>query len=273
MIIPFTNSLMEKLDIQISHIEKLDLDIITKSQRLSLICKRSIEDLKFHIHSYGFKNTNEEIHFFKNLKPYFLSKLFYYDKVYKIEINLGISDSKNQIKYFKEELRKVNNYCQNKKDIWTYYSKGKIDRDNQYFTRGNYGLSQDTDFDATFIDPSFTSLHGKTIARLRGSQDLILYLNQRIEDLKTGPEISLIEPSTLTFNGTPAEAIELGYALYKSRKIDNDIKQIITALSVLFGIDLKNFYQYFSNMKARKGERAKFMQLLKSSFENALDED
>ncbi|MDF1697008.1 MAG: RteC domain-containing protein [Saprospiraceae bacterium] len=273
MIIPFTNTLMEELDKQISHVETFNLDIITKSQRLSLICKRAVDDLKFHIHSHGFKNTNEEIHFFKNLKPYFLSKLYYYDKVYKIEINIGISDSKAQIKYFKDELRKVNNFCQNKKEIWTYYSKGKTDRDSQYFTRGNYGLSQDTDFDATFIDPSFASLHGKTIARLRGSRDLIVYLNQRIKGIKSSPEISRTEPFSLTFNGTPAEAIELGYALYKSKKVDNDIKQIITALSDLFGIDLKNFYQYFSNMKARKGERAKFMQLLKSSFENALDED
>ena len=273
MIIPFTSTLMEELDKQISHVEILDLDIITKSQRLSLICKRAIDDLRFHIRSYGFKNTDEEIHFFKNLNPYFLSKLFYYDKVYKIEINLGISDTKAQIKYFEDELNKVNNYCQNKKEIWTYYSKGKADRDNQYFTRGNYGLSQDTDFDASFFDPSFTSLHGKTIARLLGSRDLILYLNQRIEAVKSSPEISQTASFSLTFNGTPAEAIELGYALYKSKKVDNDIKQIITALSNLFGIDLKNFYQYFSNMKSRKGERAKFMQLLKSSFENALDED
>ncbi len=273
MIIPFTSALMKKLHEQISYVEGLDLDIITKSQRLSLICKRYVEDLRFHIISYGFNNENEEIHFFKDLNPYFLSKLYYYDKVYKIEINLGISDSKAQIKHYKNELKKVNNYCQNKKEIWMYYTKCKTDRDSQYFTRGNYGLSPDADFDAAFFDSSITSLHGKTISRLLGSKDLIKYLNQRIKEMKSSPAILQREFQSLPFNGTSAEVIELCYALYKSKKVNADLKQIITAFSLLFDMDLKNFHQSINNMKARKAERAKFMHLLKTAFESALEED
>lgn len=264
---------MEDLEKQISLVEALDLDIITKSQRLSTICRKAVDDLRFYILKNGFEHVNEEIHFFKDLNPYFLSKLFYYDKVYKIEINLGISDSKAQIKHYKNELKKVNNYCQNKKEIWMYYTKGKTDRDSQYFTRGNYGLSPDADFDTAFFDPSFTSLHGKTIARLKGSRDLIIYLNQRIKEMKSSQVALHPAFQSLPFNGTSVEVIELCYALYKSKKVDADLKQIITAFSLLFDMDLKNFHQSINNMKARKGERAKFMHLLKTAIEGALDED
>ncbi len=131
MIIPFTNTLMEELDKQISHVEILDLDIITKSQRLSLICKRSVDDLRFYILKNGFEHVNEEIHFFKHIKPHFLSKLYYHLKVYKIELNLGVSNYKTQIKYFKDELRKIDHYCNNNKEIWAYHSSCETDRDEQ----------------------------------------------------------------------------------------------------------------------------------------------
>ena len=55
--------------------------------------------------------------------------------------------------------------------------------------------------------------------------------------------------------------------------MNEDLKQVMIVLSELFGMDIKNFHQSIHNMKARKGERAKFMHLLKSVFEKALDED
>lgn len=264
---------MEDLEKQISHVEALDLDIVAKSQRLSTICKKAVDDLRFYILKNGFEHINEEIHFFKHINPHFLSKLYYHIKVYNIELNLGVGNYKTQIKYFKDELRKIDHYCNNNKEIWTYHSRGETDRDHQYFTRGKYDMSNGLDFESTFSDPSFTSLHGKTIARLRGSKDLIGYLNQRIEEMKSSPVTLQPEFQSLPFNGTSAEVIELCYALYKSKKINTDIKQIITGFGNLFDMDLKNFYQYFSNMKARKGERAKFLVLLKSAFEEALDEE
>jgi acyl carrier protein len=134
-------------------------------------------------------------------------------------------------------------------------------------------LNRPADFDAAFFDSSITSLHGKTISRLLGSRDLIKYLNQRIKEMKSSPATLQREFKSLPFNGTSAEVIELCYALYKSKKINADLKQIITAFSLLFDMDLKNFHQSINNMKARKGERAKFMNLLKTAFESALEED
>ncbi|MDL2213761.1 RteC domain-containing protein [Bacteroides sp. OttesenSCG-928-E20] len=59
-------------------------------------CKFSIE--KIHI-NYEFKNEEEEIYFFKDLKQLLVSQLIYYCQVYNIELNRPIGGMFVQRKY------------------------------------------------------------------------------------------------------------------------------------------------------------------------------
>ena len=44
------------------------------------------EELRQFIHNYNFLNDDEEIEFFKNIKPFILSKLIYYNDIYLLEL-------------------------------------------------------------------------------------------------------------------------------------------------------------------------------------------
>ena len=44
------------------------------------------EELREYIHKYSFLNNEEEIDFFKNIKPLILSKLIYYNDIYTLEL-------------------------------------------------------------------------------------------------------------------------------------------------------------------------------------------
>src|SRR5690606_31379112 len=72
----------------VTTIHELELETDCSIQKTETIIKliiQSLYNLKEYVLKNGFKNTDEEIQFFKNQKPVIVSKLIYYNAVYKIE--------------------------------------------------------------------------------------------------------------------------------------------------------------------------------------------
>ena len=79
---------VEILDKMESKISELEIEIVCTFQKNETIIKiilLSISKLKSFVLKHGFKEANEEINFLKNLKPTIVSKLIYYNAIYKIE--------------------------------------------------------------------------------------------------------------------------------------------------------------------------------------------
>lgn len=77
--------LLNQLNEQLNFIDLEIDDTIIKCEKAIEIILKSLENLKKHVQKRQFKSQDEEIHFFKDLKPQFVSKLIYYNKIYKIE--------------------------------------------------------------------------------------------------------------------------------------------------------------------------------------------
>ena len=61
-----------------------------------------------------FKESNEEIEFFRIIKPQILGKLIYYNKVYRIETSCPVNGGKMYYKYFSGELQHLKNEYKDK---------------------------------------------------------------------------------------------------------------------------------------------------------------
>lgn len=80
-----TNHLLSKLNEQLNFIDlEIDNDIQRCEKAIEVTIK-SKDNLRALIQKYSFKSREEEIHFFKEIKPQFLSKFIYYNAIYKIE--------------------------------------------------------------------------------------------------------------------------------------------------------------------------------------------
>ena len=69
-------------------IQELEIESDCPIKRIEAVIQlviQSLSDLKKFVLKNDFKNTEEEIHFFKYQKPIIVSKLIYYNTVYKIE--------------------------------------------------------------------------------------------------------------------------------------------------------------------------------------------
>ncbi|KAA6308142.1 hypothetical protein EZS27_040179, partial [termite gut metagenome] len=92
--IPFTSRLKKEIDASIEQIESSEISAITKSLEASHVLADAFNRLKAFILSYSFRDEEEEIFFFKEVKPKLCYRLIYYRIVYNIEMNRPIGVDK-----------------------------------------------------------------------------------------------------------------------------------------------------------------------------------
>ncbi|WP_248912327.1 RteC domain-containing protein [Gelidibacter algens] len=242
--------------------------------------KNSIKLLRQKVLEMGFKSTEEEICFFKHIKPQIFSKLIYYVKLFNIESKRPRSSSKFQIKYLNGHINKLQIYFNDNLDFYHYYRRGATTLDEEYFIRGKTDLRSPTESYHFFVDDQFATSQDTTVAMIMAYDMLIVYLQQEIEKLESNnnayQNAMKNSSSKLFWTGNKTELIELIYALHSSGAINSgtaDIKELASVFEQLFNIELGNYYHTFIEIRARKSSKTKFMNKLTDSlikrFENS----
>lgn len=81
----FYNKIIYKLETAINEME-IEADCtIQRTEAIIDLILECMTEVKVYVLERDFRNTEEEIHFFKYQKPVIVSKLIYYNAIYKIE--------------------------------------------------------------------------------------------------------------------------------------------------------------------------------------------
>ncbi|KAA6314962.1 hypothetical protein EZS27_034503 [termite gut metagenome] len=212
--IPFTSRLKKEVDADIEQIEYSEVSAITKSLEASRVLADAFNRLKAFILSYNFRNEEEEILFFKEVKPRLCFRLIYYRKVYNIEMNRPTGVDK-QREYLCEELNDINKYNTKRLDFIRYYRSGSSLLDALYFLRGKPDAEQYLETFYYELDPKFTTSCDFKVAKILSNDMLSAYLMHEIELLNDNgmKGCSFGFPATKkTWKGSKAELQEQIYA-------------------------------------------------------------
>lgn len=83
--------ILSKLEETVQVLELEFSDVLTDAPKIISILEAGFEELKLAISDYVFKDTSEEIQFFKVKKPLLFSKLIYFQKIYHIELRRPVT--------------------------------------------------------------------------------------------------------------------------------------------------------------------------------------
>ncbi|ODS88283.1 MAG: tetracycline regulation of excision, RteC [Chryseobacterium sp. SCN 40-13] len=263
---------VQRLDEEIIEL-KLEIENpIILAQELIELLLNHLGDLKKYVSERGFKSIEEEIHFFKRLKPVILAKLIYYNAIYKIETKKPYGNGKAIKKYIDNELSKLKRYFDNNLEFYKYYRTNSTYLDEKYFVRGRYDvkLSLDTYYFET--DHNFTTSHDYKVAKIIANDLIQVYLEDQLNNTNQKKKF---ERSPLNWTASKTALTELIYALYAQGVFDNgnaDIKAIAKVFEQMFNIDLGDFYHTFMELKARKINPTKFLDSLRDALIRKMDE-
>lgn len=143
--IQFTSRLKNEVDTKIEKIEHSEISTMTKSLEASRVIWEAFNQLKSFVLSYKFQNEEEEILFFKEIKPRLCFRLIYYRKVYNIEMDRPTGINKQQ-EYLNDLFNGINKYNSKRLDFIRYYRSGSSLLDSLYFLRGKVDTEQYINF-------------------------------------------------------------------------------------------------------------------------------
>lgn len=261
-IIEFSESLEAKMKQELDTLNT-DQDEIIKIGKLITFIRSLLTDLKGFVTSYKFQSKSEEIQFFKEIKPVFLSQYYYYKKVFSIRLLDSFKDVKSRQASYYKLLHGLEKSVAKNLEFYEYCMSGNTFMDEHYFTRDNHKNHRSLD-----RDEYFSTGYDTKLAKILANELVKKHILKHLDGSNIG--------STLTWTGSKTDLIELIYALNGLEVFNNgpiDIKRIAVAFESAFNTNLGNFYKTFQEIRIRKKSQLSFLDRLKANLMKRLDVD
>lgn len=234
-------------------------------------CKKLIQFLEDHktiinnwLRNYEFPSEEEEIMFFKFIKPQLTSKIIYY-KI-RQDIYLNLPKSQKAIYKYYDKLLDKNNQIPNKlRSFYRYMGNESTHRDQEYFLRKNNVSDINNQYHFIFSDERTTTKMDLSIATLIAREKIVRYLEARLNEIEQQCKLSK-SISNLKWTASKIEIIELIYAIHHLKVVNSgntDIKEIASGMEKLFNLELTPYlYGTYQDIKKRKSGQTKFLDKL-----------
>ena len=274
------NTIFTKLE---NELDALKLEPIERNQFVEKsvgLCQLAFLELKKYVIQKGFNTIEEEISFFKTIKPKVFSKLIFYNDLLRLENYKLLIPKKLMLKILNEEIRKIHEFIKNNKEFYHYYITNQTCLDEKYFVRIDNYIFIGSKNIQYLADPQFASLRDETVAYFLAYEQYGKYLENEISLLKSKGNIrQTFQPEgispKISWTSSKVALIELIYALHCFNCINNGkvhINELIKFFECMFDIKLYKAYRAFVDIKDRKRDKAKFLTELKTALINKLDD-
>ncbi|MCD8739345.1 RteC domain-containing protein [Mucilaginibacter roseus] len=268
----FSERFFDALENQLSEAKINNETIIDQYRQSIRICKKAMSKLKNYISSYDFKDPEEEIHFFKQVKPKFYSKYIYYINIYNYHMKLPPGGGEALKLYINIHLTEIKSFFDHNLSFYQYYRSGSTHQDIEYFTRGGFDVHLELeDFEE---DEQYSTSHDYKLSKIIANERLLEYYT--LELAKANGEVALItdEQKYFPFNHPVwtaglNDAVELIYSLKSSGAINNgniDISELVGIFEFIFQLELKEYYRKFIDISQRKKDIPVFLNKLKDGL-------
>ncbi|MEJ4087767.1 RteC domain-containing protein [Galbibacter orientalis] len=257
---------------------ELELDIFTSFDQLEngvTFCHDILHRFKRIVILKGFGDKAEEICFFKALKPLPESYLYYLYKVRNYQLLLPQGDIQKQQHFLNKEIRKINKFYTKHRELVYYMKRNRSDMDDHYFTRTANSVYFETK-KHRYFDIDFSTPYDLIWARIKAMNLYIRFIEAERQNMETESINLNMKGRVLQWTASKTALIELAYALYTNGAISHgkeDLKSITTIFEKVFNTKLGNFYKTYAEMKARKGNRARFLKELATGLQEKMEGD
>lgn len=270
---------IKKFQDSIESISQSDLHNHLKKADMAIpVCNTALSQLQEKVEKEDFENPQLEISFFKNVKVVPMSYLIYYSEVRACEIEIPKAGVDFRIKFLEKEIKRINKFFSRNKDFVHYMEQGHTYLDHQFFTRNHRNNFPFTPTINYYQYPEFSTSHDMLWAKIQAMYKYIHYIREFMHIIKPG---SVLIPQDkkhplLLWTASKTALIELIYALYSTGALNNGAVKLNTISSSFedyFNVKLDNFYKTYSEIKARKGSKTKFLEELMINLQQKIHRD
>ena len=255
-----------------NHLERLTSDL--------KIIEQVITELREFVKADKLKDEQEEIDFFKNIKPEILALKLEAGLRYNLTINKPINTNEIQITYYDEELKALQSFLRLNTYHYQYYKNGFKNLDALYFLRNAEPLPAPI-AETPESDTEFSTPMSYLFAKFMAFEHIQYYILEQMAQLKY-PDLNLQSKKTegiseLKWTGDSINLVELAYGLWLTGQLNNgnaSLNQIVRWLETNFHVTIGIVQRRFSEIVRRKRlSLTKFIDQMRDSILKKIDSD
>ena len=252
MINKFGERVYEDLNRDLTAIKMDEQQLFKGLEQSILTCIKSLDRLKAFFKEHQPKSLEEEITFFKEIKPKFKSLLLFYQQLLNIESRKPIGDREMIADYYLKELKILTHFFESNISFYQYIRSGASHLDSRFFVRGEYDIHLEPHEGLIDADTLFNTSHDSKLAQVLAHELLITCLEKKILAIHHNHHVdlkSLLEEERIVWTQTNTALIELIYG-WKETKAINDgklsIERIVRYMEKVLHVKLDNCYDTWS---------------------------
>ena len=252
-------------------------DVLTVSLEILHYIETKLKELHKWLKKHVFKTLQEEIYFFKELKPRMVSKLLFYKELLKLEASLPPSKKKKR-KHYEELLTAIHQYVINNKEFYEYYRSRTSFRDKDLFVRRCYKDIIRYDCCLINFDSKLSTSHDFNVAIIIANDMFTSYLENKLDELNGKCKFNSTQINhKFNWTGTKVDLTEMVYGFQAAGSINNgnfDLKEFAIFLGTMFNVEIdSNLYGNYSDIKSRKVSKTRFINTMSVKLIEKMDDE
>lgn len=262
--------------VALEEIDNLTDQSITGQRKLRVqTASNFLSLLKEKVLDYSFASPEEEIHFFKVLKPKFSSLLIFYSNVERLEIDKPEGSVLHLKAYYESELKTVKRFFEGNRQIYAYYRSEDDDLDRQLFLRGVSDTPRWLCKIRIDQDERFSTAGDYLYARIIATEQIARYLETAITGVDFHPFAG--DDIDTTWTGESINLLEMAYGIYQTAQVNNGkigLAELVRKFEKVFNVNIGRPYRRFSEIKQRKRlSRTKYLDEMAKSINKKIDDE
>lgn len=259
---------MIQLRAQLSELNLFGEESISQIRTALQLIRSTTTSIEKEIDDNYFVCQEDEIYYFRHVKPPLYSLQIAYRKILKLEL-LRPSFSKKEFKsILKQKLDFIQGHYIDYPEFTRYYNSTSTDKDQRYFLRAN---CIDLDCFPLYYDDTNSTGYDVVAAYLLAYKFLIDHYDQ---NEKKG-QFETNQLNTL-WSSDKLDYVELVSGLHIMASLNmgkDDLKKVNSQLCHMFNIEIKDFYGKRNEIKSRKGIKFRYIKEMFDRLEEHFDEN
>ncbi|RAJ28082.1 RteC domain-containing protein [Pedobacter cryoconitis] len=231
--------------------------------------------LKEKVLDYSFNTVDEEVIFFKEIKPKFSCLLIFYSDVERIEMDKpegGVSHLKG---YYENELKGIKRFFDVNRQIYAYYRSEDDYLDPQLFVRGVTDPPRWLCKLRIDQDERFSTAGDYMFARIMANEQIARYLENAISGLEFHPFTE--DEIETNWTGETINLLEIAYGIYCTAQVNHGkigIGELVRKFEKVFNVSIGRPYRRFLEIKLRKRlSRTKYLDDMVKAVNKKIDDE
>lgn len=267
----YASSLLADLERQLKSIHDRTENPIDYAEKAISTTIKTLEKLKSFFKTHRLSSKQEEIEFFKTIKPAFASKLIYYNEVYNIESTKPEYSNKYLKKHYSYHLNSLHKFNEKNKEFIKYFRTNNTVLDKMYFQRNQLDIRLTVDSAYFLSDHAFATSHDHKVAQLFANEEIRKFLKEKLQTIKYKENK---KENKLNWTGSKVALVELMYAINSTKVINHgntSLNELAKSFEAFFDIELGQFNRIYAEIRNRKTiEKTSFINSLKDNLSSRI---